>query len=121
MTINNIFKTQSVIFFINGLLQVFATAMFFEMANMEITPHLVALGQFLGVTFVFLAIFTWRLPEIAGDSVRHFGSLWALGCLMWTAIIGYHIAVGVVGGPTAFVNVAIFAIFAVAYFLKSRS
>tara|TARA_Y100000385_G_scaffold281036_1_gene333128 strand:+ start:289 stop:654 length:366 start_codon:yes stop_codon:yes gene_type:complete len=121
MTLNSIFKTQSVVFFINGLLQVFATEMFFEMANMEITPHLVAVGQFMGVTFVFLAIFTWKLPDIAGNSVEKFGSLWALGCLMWAAIIGYHIAVGVVGGPTAFVNVAIFAIFAIAYFLKSRS
>lgn len=121
MTLNTIFKTQSVVFFINGLLQIFASTMFFEMANMEVTPHLTAVGQFMGVTFVFLAIFTWKLPEVAGDSLKQFGTLWSLGCLMWTSIIGYHIVTGIVGGPTALVNVAMFAAFAVAYFQKSRN
>ena len=120
MNVKSIFRIQSVIFLINGLSQLFATARFFEMAMMEMTDHLIALGQFLGVTFIFLSIFMWKLPEMAGSSLNRFGTLWALGCTMWTAIIGYHIAIGVVGGPTAFVNMGLFAVFAVLYFVTSK-
>ena len=120
MQLKTIFKAQSIIFLINGLGQLFSTAIFFEMANMEVTPHLLAVGQFMGVTFIFFAILTWKTPELAGDSVNSFGSLWALACLLWTAIIGYHIAIGIVGGPTALVNIGLFAFFAILYFISSK-
>ena len=120
MQLKTIFKAQSIIFLINGLGQLFSTAMFFEMANMEVTPHLLAVGQFMGVTFIFFSVLTWKTPELAGSSVNSFGSLWALGCLFWTAIISYHIAIDVVGGPTALVNVGLFAVFSVLYFITSK-
>ena len=44
MQIKTIFKIQAVIFLINALGQLFATEMFLEMAEIEITPSLMALG-----------------------------------------------------------------------------
>jgi hypothetical protein len=120
MNVKTIFKIHSVIFLLNGLGQLFATATFFEMATMEITPDLVAIGQFMGVTFIFLSFLMWNIPNLAGDTINKFGSLWALACLMWTAIIGYHIYIGVAGGSTAFVNIGLFALFAILYFTSSR-
>ena len=120
MQTKTIFKIQSIIFLINGLGQLFATDRFFEMANMEITSSLVTLGQFLGASFIFLSILTLKTSNLAGEALKGFGNVWALGCLIWTAIIGYHVAIGAAGGPTAIVNMGMFAVFGVLYFMSSR-
>jgi hypothetical protein len=39
---------------------------------------------------------------------------------MWTAIIGYHIAIGATGGPTAYVNVGLTALLGVLFFFYSK-
>jgi hypothetical protein len=47
--------------------------MFFEMANLTISPSLITLGQFIGVTMLFLALVQWRIPDIAGDALSSLG------------------------------------------------
>ena len=120
MQIKTIFKIQSIIFLINGLGQLFYTDKFFEMANMEITSSLVTLGQFLGASFIFLSILTWKTSNLTGEALKEFGNAWALGCLMWTAIIGYHVAIGAAGGTTVIVNMGMFVVFVVLYFISSK-
>jgi len=102
-------------------MSLFATEMFFEMAMMEISVSLITLGQFVGATFIFLSILTWKSPDIAGDSVKSFGLIWALGALIWTGIVGYHIAIGVARGATAIGNIAIFVILGILYYATSKS
>ena len=120
MSLKLVFRISAVIALINGLGSLFATSTFFEMANMTITPALITAGQFIGVTFLFLALVQWRIPDIAGDAISSLGQLWGVGFAMWFLIVGYHIMTGAASGATAYVNIALMAIFAAAFFYYSR-
>jgi len=120
MDLKMVFRITAVIALINGLGSLFATSTFFEMANMTITPALITAGQFIGVTFLFLALVQWRIPDIAGDAISSLGQLWGVGFAMWFLIVGYHIMTGAASGATAYVNIALMAILAVLFFMQSR-
>ena len=120
MNLSNIFKVDAVVALINGIGLLFATSMFVEMANLTMSDSLMTLSQFMGVTFIWLAILTWRLPNIAGEEINSFAQMWGLAHAMWFLIIGYHIMTSQIGGATAFVNIIITGVFAILYFMKSR-
>ena len=120
MNLKLVFRITAVIALINGLGSLFATSTFFEMANMTITPSLITCGQFIGVTMLFLALVQWRIPDIAGDAISSLGQLWGIGFAMWFVIVGYHIMTGAASGATAYVNIALMAIFAILFFMYSR-
>ena len=120
MDLKLVFRIAAVIAAINGLGMLIMTSTFIAMANITPTPDLITLGQFMGVTFLFLAIVEWRIPDIAGDSTSSLGQLWAIGNVLWFLIVGYHIMTGQAGGATAYVNAALFAVFAVLFYMKSK-
>jgi drug/metabolite transporter (DMT)-like permease len=120
MDLKMVFRISAVIALINGVGSLFMTSTFFEMANLTISPSLVTLGQFIGVTMLFLALVQWRIPDIAGDALSSLGQLFAIGFGMWFLIVGYHIMTGAASGATAYVNLVIMAILAVLFFMKSR-
>ena len=120
MDLKMVFRISAVIALINGVGSLFMTSTFFEMANLTISPSLVTLGQFIGVTMLFLALVQWRIPDIAGDAVSSLGQLFAIGYAMWFLIVGYHIMIGAASGATAYVNIALMAILAVLFFMQSR-
>ena len=120
MNLKLVFRIAAVILVINGLGSLFATSMFFEMANLTISPSLITLGQFIGVTMLFLALVQWRIPDIAGDALSSLGQLFAIGYAMWFLIVGYHIMTGAASGATGYVNIALMAILAVLFFMQSR-
>ena len=120
MNLKLIFRISAVIALINGLGSLFATSMFFEMANLTISPSLITLGQFIGVTMLFLALVQWRIPDIAGDAISSLGQLWGIGFIMWFLIVGYHIMTGAASGATAYGNIVVMAILAAAFFYYSR-
>ena len=72
MNLQSIFKVDAVIALINGIGLLFATSMFVEMAKLDMSDSLLVFGQFMGVTFIWLAILTWRIPSIAGNSMNSF-------------------------------------------------
>ena len=121
MDLKLVFRIAAVIAAINGLGLLFMGATFFAMANMTATPNLITVGQFTGVTVLFLALLQWRIPDIAGDALSSLGQLWAIGNVLWFLIVGYHIMTGQAGGATGYFNLALFAIFAVLFFMKSRN
>ena len=121
MDLKLVFRIAGVIAAINGLGLLFMGTTFFAMANMTATPNLITVGQFTGVTVLFLALLQWRIPDIAGDAFSSLGKLWAIGNAMWFLIVGYHIMTGQAGGATGYVNAALFAIFAVLFFMKSKA
>ena len=120
MNLKLVFRINAVISAINGLGLLFATSMFFEMANLTISPSLITLGQFIGVTMLFLALVQWRIPDIAGDALSSLGQLFAIGFGMWFLIVGYHIMTGAASGATAYGNIVVMAILAAAFFYYSR-
>tara|TARA_Y100001947_G_C10078029_1_gene193393 strand:- start:108 stop:479 length:372 start_codon:yes stop_codon:yes gene_type:complete len=120
MDLKMVFRIAAVIAAINGLGLLFMGTTFFAMANMTATPNLITVGQFTGVTVLFLALLQWRIPDIAGDAFSSLGQLFAIGYAMWFLIVGYHIITGQAGGATAYVNLVIEAILAVLLFMKSR-
>ena len=120
MDLKLVFRIAAVIAAINGLGLLFMGTTFFAMANMTATPNLITVGQFTGVTVLFLALLQWRIPDIAGDAFSSLGQLFAIGYAMWFLIIGYHIMTGQAGGSTGYINVALFAVFAVLFFMQSR-
>ena len=120
MDLKMVFRIAAVISAINGLGMLLMTSTFIAMANITPTPDLITLGQFMGVTFLFLALVQWRIPDIAGDALSSLGQLFAIGFGMWFLIVGYHIMTGAASGATAYVNIALMAILAVLFFMKSR-
>ena len=120
MDLKLVFRIAAVILVINGLGMLLMTSTFITMANITPTPDLITFGQFMGVTFLFLALLAWRIPDIVGDAVSSLGQLWGIGYAMWLLIVGYHIMTGAASGATAYVNIALMAILAVLFFMQSR-
>ena len=121
MNLSLVFRIASVIAAINGLGLLFMGATFFAMANITPTPDLITVGQFTGVTVLFLALLQWRIPDIAGDAFSSLGQLFAIGHAMWFLVVGFHIMTGQVGGATAWANIVVIAILGILFFMKSRS
>ena len=92
MNLKLVFRIAAVILVINGLGMLLMTSTFITMANITPTPDLITFGQFMGVTFLFLALLAWRIPDIAGDAVSSLGQLWGIGYAMWffNSWIPYH-------------------------------
>ena len=120
MSLRLVFRIAAVVAAINGLGLLFMGATFFAMANMTATPNLITVGQFTGVTVLFLALLQWRIPDIAGDAFSSLGQLFGIGNVLWFLIVGYHIMTGKAGGATGYVNAGIFVILAVLFFMQSR-
>ena len=121
MDLKMVFRIAAVIAAINGLGLLFMGTTFFAMANMTATPNLITVGQFTGVTVLFLALLQWRIPDIAGDAFSSLGQLFAIGHAMWFLIVGFHIMTGQAGGATAYANIVVIAILGILFFMKSRS
>ena len=120
MNLRTVFKAQSIVLLLNAIGSLFLTATFMAQANFEVTADLITLGQFLGMTFLVISIWSWRIPDIAGDAFNAMGRLFAIGGVLWTLIILYHIVIGAVSGPTAYVNVILTALFAIGFYIYSR-
>ena len=120
MNLKLVFRNAAVILVLNGLGLLLMTSTFITMANITPTPDLITFGQFMGVTFLFLALLAWRIPDIAGDAVSSLGQLFAIGFGMWFLIVGYHIMTGAASGATAYGNIVVMAILAAAFFYYSR-
>ena len=120
MNLTTVFKAQSIVLLINAIGGLFLTSTFLGSANFTITPDLITLGQFMGMTFLILSIWCWRIPNIAGDAFKSLGMLFAIGGALWTLIIGYHIVIGAASGPTAIINIILTALFAIGFYFYSR-
>jgi len=124
MNLKLVFRIGSVIAAINGLGLLFMTATFFEMANLTISvdssDSIKTVGQFIGVTILFIALLQWRIPDIAGDALSSLGQLFGIGNVLWALIVAYHIMTGQAGGVTGYANVLIFVVLAVLFFMQSR-
>ena len=120
MNLRTIFKAQSIILLLNAIGGLFLTSTFLSSANFEVTADLITLGQFMGMTFLIISIWCWRIPEIAGDALNALGKLFAVGGGLWTLIILYHIAIGSASGLTAYINIILTALFAIGFYLYSR-
>ena len=120
MNLKLVFRISAVFAAINGLGLLFMPTTFFEMANLAVSPAVITLGQFTAVTVLFLALLEWRIPDIAGNALSSLGQLWAIGNVLWFLIVGYHIMTGQAGGATGYFNLALFAIFAVLFYMQSK-
>ena len=120
MNLKLVFRISAVFAAINGLGLLFMTATFFTMANLTVSPPLITVGQFIGVTMLFLALLEWRIPDIAGGAFTSFGQLFAIGHAMWFLIVGYHIMTGQAGGAAAYGNLAVEAVLAILFYMQSR-
>ena len=120
MNLKLVFRISAIVSLINGVGLLFMTTTFFEMANLTMSPSLITVGQFLGVTVLFLALVQWRIPDIAGDATSSLGQLWGIGQVLWLLILGYHIMTGQAGGSTAYINAVLFIIFALLFFMYSK-
>ena len=121
MDLKLVFRISAVVAAINGLGLLFMTTTFFTMANLTVSPALITVGQFIGVTMLFLALLEWRIPDIAGGAFASFGQLFAIGHAMWFLIVGFHIMTGQAGGATAYANIVVIAILGILFFMKSRN
>tara|TARA_Y100001960_G_scaffold250193_1_gene266424 strand:+ start:89 stop:466 length:378 start_codon:yes stop_codon:yes gene_type:complete len=119
MNLKLVFRISAAFAAFNALGLLFMANTFFEMAKITPTEDLITLGQFLGVTVLFLALVEWRIPDIAGNALSSLGQLWAIGNVLWFLIVGYHIMTGQAGGATGYFNLALFAIFAILFYMQS--
>ena len=70
MNLRTVFKAQGIILILNAIGGLFLTSTFLSQAGWEVTPDLITLGQFTGMTFLVLAIYAWRLPDVASESIK---------------------------------------------------
>ena len=120
MNLRNIFKAYSVLGLLNAIGGLFLTSAFLASAGWIPTPEMITLGQFMGMTFLIIAIWSWRIPDVVGDSLNAMGMLFAIGGLLWTVIIAFHIMTGAASGATAYINIILTALFAVGFYFYSR-
>ena len=120
MNLKLVFRIGAVIAAINGLGLLFMGTTFFAMANMTATPNLITVGQFTGVTVLFLALLQWRIPDIAGDALSSLGQLFGIGNVLWALIVIYHIMTGQAGGAAAYGNLVVEAILAALFYMQSK-
>ena len=121
MNLRNIFKAQGIVLIINGLGSLFLGSLWIAQGTgWEATPDLITFGQFTGVVLLVNGIWSWRFPDIAGENLKSIGMLFALGGLLFTAIILFHIVTGAIAGPTPYVNVVLTALFTLAFYIYSR-
>ena len=121
MSLRTIFKAQSIVLLLNAIGGLFVTVLFLTNAGWEDpSDDLITLGQFMGMTFLVLSIWSWRMPDVAGDALKSIGMLFAIGGLLWTIIIGFHIINEQVAGLTAYLNIIITSLFAVGFYVYSK-
>jgi len=120
MNIRTIFKAQAIILLLNAIGALIFTTSFLASAGWVATPELITLGQFMGTTFLVIAIWSWRIPDVVGDALKSMGMLFAIGGLLWTITIAYHIMTGAAAGATAYVNIILTAVFAIGFYIYSR-
>ena len=121
MNLRNIFKAQGIVLIINGLGSLFLGSLWIAQGTgWEATPDLITFGQFTGVVLLVNGIWSWRFPDIAGENLKSIGMLFALGGLLFTAIILFHIITGAIAGATPYVNVVLTALFTLAFYIYSR-
>jgi len=120
MNLRNIFKAYSIVGILNAIGGLFFTAAFLGSAGWVPTPEMITLGQFMGMTFLIIAIWSWRIPDVVGDSLNAMGMLFAIGGLLWTVIIAFHIFTGAASGATAYVNIILTALFAIGFYFYSK-
>jgi hypothetical protein len=100
MNLKLVFRIGAVVFLINALGLLVSTGKFlFGMANLAVSPSLLTVGQFMGATFLILALLYWKTPDLAGQGIASFGQLFAIFHGLWVLIIGYHIVSGQASGP----------------------
>ena len=121
MNLRNIFKGYAVLGILNAIGGLFFTASFLGSAGWTPTPELITLGQFMGMTFLIIAIWSWRIPDIVGDALNSMGMLWARGGLLWVVIIAFHIITGAAAGATAYVNIVLTGLFAAGFYFYSKN
>ena len=120
MNLRIVFRIGAIVFLINALGLLFSTATFFEMANLTMSPSLLTVGQFVGVTFLILALLYWRTPDLAGQGIASFGQLFAIFHGLWVLVIGGHIVTGQASGATAYGNIIVTAIIGILFLVYSK-
>ena len=121
MNLNLIFKAQAIVLIINGLGSLFLGSLWIAQGTgWEATPDLIAFGQFTGVVLLVNGIWSWRFPDIAAENLKSIGMLFAIGGLLFTLIILFHIVTGAVAGATAYINIILTALFAIGFYFYSR-
>ena len=121
MNLRNIFKAQGIVLIVNGLGSLFLGSLWIAQGTgWEATPDLITFGQFTGVVLLVNGIWSWRFPDIAGENLKSIGMLFALGGLLFTAIILFHIVTGAIAGATPYVNVVLTALFTLVFYIYSR-
>ena len=84
------------------------------------SPSLLTLGQFMGVTFLEMALIAWKIADLAIDALPTFGQKYTIAQGMWVVIIGYRVAVGAAVGPTAYANIGITDFLGVHFYFYSK-
>jgi len=120
MNLKMVFKISGVLGVINGIGFLFMTSMFFEMANLEMSPSASVVGQFTGMTLLALGFITWRLAEVSGEAIGDIAKLLAILNASWVLIIGFHVLTGQVSGPTPYINIVLVAILATLFWVYSN-
>ena len=93
---NLIFKAQGIGLIILDRLTFSWLFLDFTTTGWDANSDLITFGQFVGVVLLVNGIWSWRFPDILQENLKSIGMLFALGGLLFTAIILFHILTGAV-------------------------
>jgi len=120
MKLTLVFRIFGGLNILTGAGALFATSAMLGSAGMTVTPQLITVGQGFGVAAIALGLVSWRMVDIAGDSLSAYGQLFGIVQLLQIALIVYHLITGQAGGPPVYINLVVGSILAAMFFMKKN-
>ncbi len=119
MKLTLVFRIFGGLNMLTGAGALFATSAMLGSAGMTVTPQLITLGQGFGLTAIALGLVSWRIVDIAGESLSVYGQLFGIVQLLQIALIVYHLMTGQAGGPPLYINLIVGVVLAALFFMQS--
>jgi|TARA_B110000116_G_C16234987_1_gene315372 hypothetical protein len=121
MKLTLVFRIFGGLNMLTGAGALFATNAMLGSAGMTVTPQLITVGQAFGVAAIALGLVSWRMVDIAGESLSAYGQLFGIVQLLQIALIVYHLVTGQAGGPPVYINLVVGGVLAALFFMQSAN
>ena len=121
MKLTLVFRIFGGLNMLTGAGALFATNAMLGSAGITVTPQLITVGQGFGVAAIALGLVSWRMVDIAGESLSAYGQLFGIVQLLQLALIAYHLVTGQAGGPPVYINLVGGGVLAALFFMQSAN
>ena len=120
MNVKLVFRIFGGINFLRAVLFLFLTDRYLASAGVAVSSEAFILAQALGVITFCVGLLAWRTPDIAGDALNAYAQLFGIVVAIYVVFLGYNVITAQIGGPTAYLLLALHIIIAGLFFKYSK-